>query len=64
MMFLDSIARESQKVQTLTTDVLNYSRGLTQKLSEVSLICSACGVVGGVLVGKTCGVGKLLQDKL
>jgi hypothetical protein len=39
IIFLNSIARESQRVETVTTEVLDYSRRLTQRLSKPVVLC-------------------------
>jgi hypothetical protein len=65
IIFLDLIALENQKAETITTQVLNcfYSYGLTQSYLKRNLICFACDGAS-VMVVRNSGVGKVLQNKL
>ena len=63
MIFFNSSARESQMVGTVTIEVLDCSRRLTQRLVvKQSLLCSARGDAG--VRGRMYVVGRLLRDKL
>jgi hypothetical protein len=62
IIFLDLIALEIQKAETITTQVLNclYSYGLTQSHLKRNLICFACDGAS-VMVGRTSVVGKYFR---